>query len=72
MPRDKKEKFRQLAEKRVNNSLHCIRLVGNLSNTNNYEYTRDDVAKIFKILKDELQIAEAKFKVKEEKKSFKF
>lgn len=69
---DKKERFRTLAEKRVNNSLKDIRLIGNLSNTNNYDYSREDVCKMFKVLREELQESEARFKNKYEKKDFKF
>ena len=38
---DKERKFKELAEKRVNRALDSIRLIGNLSNRQNYSY--DDV-----------------------------
>ena len=67
----KKAKFIELAEKRTNNAIKNIQLIGNLSNTNNYEYTEEDVNKIFKTLKEELATAEARFKIKGKRNKFK-
>ena len=67
----KRDKFKELAEKRVNNALKNIQLIGNLSNTNNYDYNDEEVAKIFKTLKEELQTAEARFKISGKKSKFK-
>ena len=47
----KRDKFVRLAENRMNNVLKGIELLGNLSNSNNYEYTQDDLNKIIKSLK---------------------
>ncbi|SEP84326.1 hypothetical protein SAMN02910289_00655 [Lachnospiraceae bacterium RM5] len=47
----KREKFVRLAEKRMDNILKGIELMGNLSNSNNYEYTQEDLSKIIKTLK---------------------
>lgn len=46
----KREKFVRLAEARVNNALRAIRLIGNLSNKNNYQYSEQDVQKILAAL----------------------
>ena len=59
--RNKAEKFRQLAEKRVNKALHGIRLVANLSNRNNYEYTENEAQKIISVLEGELKALRSKF-----------
>lgn len=67
----KRLKFKELAEKRVNNALKNIQLIGNLSNTNNYDYSEEEVTKIFKTLKEEIQTAEARFKINGKKKKFK-
>ena len=69
---EKKMKFRELAEKRVNNALKNIQLIGNLSNTRAYDYDDEDVKKMFKILKEEISIAESKFKSKGRNNNFKF
>ncbi len=47
----KRDKFVRLAEKRMDNILKGIELMGNLSNTNNYEYTQEDLNKIIRTLK---------------------
>lgn len=68
----KKVKFRELATKRVNNALKNIQLIGNLSNTRAYEYDEEDVKKMFKSLREEITIAESKFKAKGKNNNFKF
>ena len=55
MKPDMREKFVELAEKRVNNTIKQIKLVGNLSNRSNYSYTEDDVKKIQRALKKALE-----------------
>lgn len=69
---EKRKKFRELAEKRVNNTIKNIQLIGNLSNTRAYEYSDEEIKKIFKTLKEELNIAETKFKEKGRENNFKF
>ena len=59
---EKQKKFRELAEKRVNNAIKNIQLIGNLSNTSAYSYTDEEVKKIFKALKDEFAVSESKVK----------
>ena len=69
---EKSVKFRELAEKRVNNALKSIQLIGNLSNTRAYEYDEAEVKKMFKSLREEITIAESKFKSKGRSYNFKF
>jgi hypothetical protein len=57
-----RDKFVDLAEKRVNNALRAIRVIGNLSNANLYEYTEKDVSKIMAALRGELESVNARFK----------
>ena len=54
-------KFKELAEKRVTTALRQFRLIGNLSNRNSYEYTTDQVDKIFAKLQAELAQTKARF-----------
>jgi hypothetical protein len=61
--------FVRLANKRVNNALKYLRLIGNLSNTSNYYYKDEDVEKIFKVLTDEIEECKKRFK-KKQKTSF--
>ena len=57
----KRERFIRMAERRVNNLLGSIALIGNLSSRNNYDYTKDDVSQIFKEIRDEVTKAEKRF-----------
>ena len=61
MSETKRERFIRLAEARTNKTLECIRLLRNCSNKVNYEYTDDDVKKIFSILEKELRLAKNMF-----------
>ncbi len=58
-----REKFVELAQKRVSKAMKDIQLIGNLSNRSNYDYTEEDVAKIMKALADELSVCRKKFDV---------
>ncbi len=55
------EKFRRLAEARVNRSIASIRSLGKLSNRSHYEYSEEEVRKIFLTLKKEVEMANALF-----------
>ena len=46
----KRDKFVELAEKRVNNAIKQIQLIGNLSNTGNYEFQEADYQRIFRAI----------------------
>ncbi len=59
--RDKAEKFRELATTRVRNAIKDLQLIGNLANTTNYEYTEDQVRKIFRALNAEMKALKARF-----------
>lgn len=57
----KRAKFVELAEKRVTRTIKDIRLIGNLSNRGNYEYSDEDILKIYRTLSDELKTMKARF-----------
>lgn len=59
--RDKRTKFVELAEKRVNRLLRDIRLIGNLSNRSNYKYTPEDIRKIFGAIENEVRTTKHRF-----------
>lgn len=61
--RDKQLKFVEIAEKRVTRLLKDIRLIGNLSNRNNYSYEAEDVAKIFGAIQAEITTSRKRFEV---------
>lgn len=56
-----RDRFVHLAEARTRKTIKMIRLIGNLSNTSNYSYTEQDVAKIFNTLDQELKAARRRF-----------
>ena len=58
----KEEKFKRLAELRVNAALDRIRLLGQLSNRGNYDYTAEQVEMIFKALHKALAETKSKFR----------
>ena len=58
----KRAKFLELAQKRMTNALHDIRLVGNLSNRTAYEYSEKDVQKMIKALEDGLSDLKKRFR----------
>jgi len=60
-------KFVELANKRVNNAIKSIRLIGNLSNRSNYSYTDEDIKKIFFALQKEIKDARRRFEEGSEK-----
>lgn len=61
--RDKKQKFVEIAERRVNQLLRNIRLIGNLSNRGNYQYSTEDVNKIFSAIDNEMKTAKKRFEI---------
>ncbi len=61
MGRDKRAKFVELAQNRVNKALTQIRLVGNLANRANYEFDEEDGRKIVRALQKEVEAVKAKF-----------
>ena len=68
----KLEKFEALGEKRVIEAIKKIRLIGNLANKNNYEYTDKHIKEIIVTLENEIQTLKNKFKKEDDKIEFKF
>lgn len=63
------EKFRRLAEARTQKLIDGFRLLANLSNTYIYDYSKEEVDKIFVTLESELKAAKSKFNVDTKKMS---
>ncbi|CAN7486969.1 hypothetical protein [Variovorax paradoxus] len=59
--RDKRSRFIELGEARVTKATQMLRLIGNLANANNYEYSEEDAQKIFSALDAEMKLLKAKF-----------
>jgi len=57
----KRERFVRLAEARTNKILEMMRLLGNCSSKSNYEYSDEDIKKIFNALERELKNTKNRF-----------
>jgi hypothetical protein len=69
MNETKSEKFKRLATKRVNALIKNMRLVSNLANKANYEYSEDDSNKIIRAISKSFDDLKSRYKSKD--KSFK-
>lgn len=68
----KREKFVRLAEARTNKIIDMLHLLGNCSNSSAYDYTQQDVEKIFSAIEQEIRESKKKFNKIESKKSSRF
>lgn len=59
--RNKSDAFRRLAAQRTNAVLEKLRILGNCSNRALYEYSDEDVRKIFRTIQSEVNKARTKF-----------
>ena len=59
----KSNKFTRLAEARVNKAIVCLRSIRKLSNRGHYEYSEEEIRKIFQSLKKELDDARGEFEI---------
>lgn len=57
----KRQRFVRLAEARTNKILEMMRLLGNCSSKANYDYTEEDIKKIFTALEKELKNTKNRF-----------
>jgi hypothetical protein len=63
----KREKFLRLATQRTREVLDRLRILGNCANRQLYEYSENDVRKIFSAIEDQLKAVKAKFTTIKEK-----
>ena len=61
----KHERFVRLAEARTNKILATLRLLGNCSSPAAYEYSKQDVAKIFRAIEEAVSGARRRFDQKD-------
>ena len=57
------ERFKRVAERRTEAVLRQIRILGNCSNKSTYQYTDQEVSKVFRAVEDQLRITKSRFKV---------
>lgn len=61
MEESRRDRFKRIAAKRTNDILEKVRILGNCSNKSSYEYTEEDVNKIFSEIDKQLKFTKAKF-----------
>ncbi len=57
----REDKFRRVAERRVNAIIDKLRLLGHLANKSNYSYTDEQVEAIFRAIQKDLNATKSKF-----------
>ena len=57
---NKRERFVRVAENRTNRALASIKAIGACANKNNYEYTEEDIKKIFLALERQIKATKDK------------
>lgn len=67
---EKYERFKRVAEGRTNKIIDQIRLLGNCANKSNYEYSDEDVKKVFSAIESELKTTKAKYFSRTQNKKF--
>jgi hypothetical protein len=65
----KRDAFVRLANNRVNRAIESIRLIGNLSNRANYEFTEEDVEAIIDSLRKAVSDCKKKFELSDRQAS---
>ncbi len=68
----KSDRFYRVAERRANNVINALRLLGQCANTRVYEYTEEDVQRMFREIERELRNAKQSFAAQEQSKEFRF
>lgn len=61
MENNRKDNFKRLAEARTKEVLRRIKILGNCGNRSHYDYTEEQVSKVFSEIEKKLREAKAKF-----------
>lgn len=64
----KRERFKRLAEQRTNAVLHKLKVLGNCSNRSAYEYSEDEIVKIFSTIEHSVREIKARFHFPKQRK----
>lgn len=57
-----RKRFKRLATKRTNEILYRLKVLGNCSNRSFYDYTEEDINKIFSAIEEQIKYIKSKFK----------
>lgn len=68
----KHQRFRRLASSRGERILKDFELLGNLANRRNYEYSEEEVRKLFAVIEAELRDCKSKFVTSQRKRRIEF
>jgi len=63
----RRERFLEVAQRRTKALLRDLRLLGNCGNRSAYEYTDEEVEKIFSAIQRELDLARSRFRTEQTK-----
>ncbi len=66
---EKRKKFMEFAGKRVNNVMHDIQILEPMARSNSYDFTKEDVEKMFYAMQESLNATKAEFEKKFEEKA---
>ena len=58
---DKRDRFKRLAEYRTNTVLKRLKVLGNCANRSAYNYTEEDIDKIFSVIEKSVKETKSKF-----------
>lgn len=61
MDNQRKDNFKRLAAARTNEVLRRLKILGNCANRSHYDYTEEQIVKIFSEIEKKLREAKAKF-----------
>lgn len=63
MEETRRQRFKRLANQRVNKVLNQLRVLGNLANKSYYDYNEDDINKMFRAVDTQLKAVKGKFHI---------
>ena len=66
---EKRKKFMEFAGKRVNNVMHDIQILEPMARSNTYDFTKEDVEKMFYAMQESLNSTKSEFEKKFEEKA---
>tara|TARA_A100001234_G_C12404352_1_gene291771 strand:+ start:29 stop:253 length:225 start_codon:yes stop_codon:yes gene_type:complete len=72
MTNEKKIKFEELANSRVNKAIKLLRLISNLANKSHYSYSQNEADKIVNALSSEVKNIKEKFNSKNSRETKEF
>lgn len=68
MAETRSDRFKRLAIRRTNAVLDKLRLLGNLSNKSSYDYTDEELNRIFAAVESQLKLTKSRFNKGEKRK----